>query len=331
MSKPARIRPPDHIPFRTNPTALTIHMKGMVVVKGSDKALALSMYDQCLVAARDALAALPKESPSETREQCILDVVFAQLKLSGVKWQFDDMVGAQTLLEEAVELSEGAVGPSHPRLADVLAELGWVLMVRCRYAAADVVLERALSMREELFGPDDGCVAMTLSYMGKSCVGQGNYKRAKALLKRAVAIGELHVVPSEYPEPLSMALSQLSHVYYCLKDYVRGQSAAERMLALREQFLGPNHPNVAVTLIKLAACLEGQHKLSEAEPLYERAVSIYERLYGPHHTELAAALGNLGNMLRQKGEFDRAKLLVERALAIDEKEFGTVSVGCRAM
>jgi tetratricopeptide (TPR) repeat protein len=158
--------------------------------------------------------------------------------------------------------------------------------------------------------------------MGQSCERQGNYKRAKGLLKRALAIAELHVVPDQYPHALTRALQLLSDVYTKLKLYDRAQPLAQRVLALDEQFLGPLHPNVGVSLNGLAMLFNQQGKLGEAQPLYERALAICEHVHGPNHTEVAAALANVGILYRQQGNLKRADSALERALAIRERLCG---------
>jgi tetratricopeptide (TPR) repeat protein len=318
---------PEHVPFLNNQQAQTVDLITSAMFNRADYLDSSSLFEEMLEMSLLRLTELPAPAApsgpiSVERQQAILDVVYSRFRLGMVRFNIGDLVDAQFQLEQGVALAEATVGPTHHRLAESLAELGWVLIRRGRFQQAESILERALAMREKLLGPDHSDVSMTLTYLGKSCVDQGNYKKAKALLKRAVAIAELHLVPNEYPKELCPALNQLSHIYCYLKEYVRAQKSAERALALYEQFLGPNHPNTAVAVIKLAACFEGQGKFSEAEPMYERAVEIYERMYGPNHSEVATTLANLGNMLRQKGDYAKAKTIVERALAIDEKEFG---------
>jgi tetratricopeptide (TPR) repeat protein len=179
-----------------------------------------------------------------------------------------------------------------------------------------------LTMQEQLLGPDHEEVSETLSDMGASCIKQGNFRRAKGLLKRAVAIAELHVVPNQYSDKLSRALTSLAEVYRELKDYALAQSMAEQALALDEKFKGPHHPYVAAGLLTIAGCLRGRGKLSEAVTLTERALAINERVHGPRHPQLATILCNLGMLYREIGDLARAKSVQERALAIHEQALG---------
>jgi hypothetical protein len=57
------------------------------------------------------------------------------------KQNIGDFSGAQAVLQQAVALAEQPpVGPAHPRLAQVLRELGLVLMQRGRFDEGDATM-----------------------------------------------------------------------------------------------------------------------------------------------------------------------------------------------
>jgi tetratricopeptide (TPR) repeat protein len=312
MSAP--LSPPLLLDHQPSPDARALRVRARDMSNGGDSAGALPLLQQVLVLAQAAHSHAP--TPQTT-----LDVVVAMHQLGITNRNVGDLPGAHAVLEQAVALAE-QVGPAHPRLAAALRTLGDVLVRRGRYDEADATLQRALTMQEQLLGPEHEDVSETLSDMGLSCIKQGNYRRAKGLLKRAVAIAELHVVPNQYPDRLSLALGYLANVYSKLKDYALAQSIAEQSLALNEQFLGPHHPNVGAVLTTVALCLRRRGKLSEAAALLERALAIGERVHGPKHPNVAVALSNLSMLYRQQGDLARAKSVQERALAIREQVLG---------
>jgi tetratricopeptide (TPR) repeat protein len=306
----------DHQPYVALPEAHALDHRVAAMFNRADFAVALPLYQQVLVMVQTAHA-------TAATPQTILDVVYTMWQLGDTKRELGDFPEAQTVLEQAVALAEPPpVGPRHPRLAEVLRDLGRVLCERGRYDEADATLQRALTMQEQLLGPDHDDVSMTLTRMGESCVAQGNYRRAKGLLKRAVAIAELHVVPDRYPDKLCAALHLLCIVYMRLEDYELAQPIAERVLALDEQFKGPHHPSTATSLDNVAGCLRGQGKFNEAQPLQERVMAILERVHGPNHPEVATALSNLGYLHVRLGDHRRAKGMLERALVIREQALG---------
>ena len=97
---------------------------------------------------------------------------------------------------------------------------------------------------------------------------------------------------------------------------------AERALAIREQALGPQHPDVATSLINLAELYRAMGNYGPVESLLQRALAIREQSLGPQHPEVAFTLNNLAARYEAAGEYHRAELLYQRALAIYEQALG---------
>jgi CHAT domain-containing protein/tetratricopeptide (TPR) repeat protein len=93
-------------------------------------------------------------------------------------------------------------------------------------------------------------------------------------------------------------------------------------VAIRETALGPDHPDVAASLIDLGRLLHEAGDYAAAKPVLERAVSIWERALGPDHPNVARSLNTLANLLRQIGDFAGARLLYERTVGIWERTVG---------
>ena len=68
---------------------------------------------------------------------------------------------------------------------------------------------------------------------------------------------------------------------------------AQRVLALREETLGPDHPDVATALHILAELYGRQGLYAEAEPLSIRSNAIREKILGPDHPNVAITLNAL--------------------------------------
>ena len=75
-----------------------------------------------------------------------------------------------------------------------------------------------------------------------------------------------------------------------------------RALAIDEQSLGPDHPNVARDLNNLAPLLKDTNRLAEAEPLMRRALAILSRSLGVHHPKTETVVRNYWHMLTQMGQ-----------------------------
>jgi CHAT domain-containing protein/Tfp pilus assembly protein PilF len=106
------------------------------------------------------------------------------------------------------------------------------------------------------------------------------------------------------------------------RQYEKALPLAKRALALREEALGPLHPDVAQSLNNLATLYEAQRAYDQAQPLFQRALAILEQALGPTHLHVAIALINLADLYKAQGAYAQAEPLYQRALAIREQALG---------
>lgn len=85
---------------------------------------------------------------------------------------------------------------------------------------------------------------------------------------------------------------EVEALYQC-GQYADAIPLAEKSLALREQALGPEHPDTAKSLNSLAELYRAMGAYGKAEPLYDRALAIDEKSLGPEHPQTAISLNNL--------------------------------------
>jgi serine/threonine protein kinase len=114
----------------------------------------------------------------------------------------------------------------------------------------------------------------------------------------------------------------IGQVYTQLGQYREAEAMQRRALALHRRLVGNEHPEVAKTLNRLAAALEGQYKWAEAESLDREALAIQRRRWGNEHVEVAYSLNSLGVQLAHLGRPDEASQLYHEALAIRRKLLG---------
>jgi tetratricopeptide (TPR) repeat protein len=79
-------------------------------------------------------------------------------------------------------------------------------------------------------------------------------------------------------------------------DYEAAQPLYQRALDIREQALGPKHPDTATSLNNLAGLLQAQGDYEAAQPLYQRALDILEARLGPDHPHTRIVRGNLASL-----------------------------------
>jgi tetratricopeptide (TPR) repeat protein len=118
------------------------------------------------------------------------------------------------------------------------------------------------------------------------------------------------------------ALNQQVVELYQQGRYAEAIPIAERVLAIREKALGPDHPAVAQSLYNLAALYDSLGDYAKAEPLIKRSLVIREKALGPNHPDVARSLNNLAVLYNALGDYAKAEPLYKRSLAILEKTYG---------
>src|SRR5437762_2777222 len=78
-------------------------------------------------------------------------------------------------------------------------------------------------------------------------------------------------------------------------------------LEMHKRLSGDDHPDVAVGLNNLAALLQSQGKLAEAEALHRQALELKKRLYKGDHASVALSLHNLAFVLHAQRKYDESE------------------------
>ncbi|HZJ70374.1 MAG TPA: tetratricopeptide repeat protein, partial [Planctomycetota bacterium] len=187
---------------------------------------------------------------------------------------------SEKLFREALALRESALGPDHPRVAEVLDNLGNVLASRASNAEdpalhqqlleeALAVGQRGLQIRQRALGAANPAVAHSLHNVGATLEDLDRYDEAKDMLTRA--------------------------------------------LALKEEVLGKDHVEVGTTLIELSQVEEDLGHLEDAAALSQRALDVWRKVDG--HS-IRYPLEKTAQRLVALGRFDEAIAAYEEVASI---------------
>jgi tetratricopeptide (TPR) repeat protein len=124
----------------------------------------------------------------------------------------------------------------------------------------------------------------------------------------------------------------LASLLYRTADYLcdRGQFEEvkplyERVLHIREQILGPEHPDVAGPLSSLGFLFYREEEYEQAVPLVERALHIQEQALGSDHPSVAGLLRTLAIDYAFQGTVEKAVPLYRRAIRIWEQILASIN------
>lgn len=107
-----------------------------------------------------------------------------------------------------------------------------------------------------------------------------------------------------------------------LKDYKKAEKYQLKALKIRENSMGPDNPEVAVTLSNLADLYIRMGKTDEVEPLLKRALKIRINNHGEDHRYVAQNLEQLATFYTKNNiNLEEAEELFLKATKIKEKLF----------
>jgi tetratricopeptide (TPR) repeat protein len=141
------------------------------------------------------------------------------------------------------------------------------------------------------------------------CAQQGNLSSSSTQRIEAVTAEATH-------------LQVLAEKLYRKGKLQEATRPAARSLALRENALGPRHPDVAISLTALGLIYRAQGAYAKAESLLARALDIREKTLRDTHPDVTASLNALASLYYFEGAYGKAEPLLIRALAISELAFG---------
>jgi serine/threonine protein kinase/tetratricopeptide (TPR) repeat protein len=185
--------------------------------------------------------------------------------------------------------------------------------------AREILDRGATRIRTELAG-QPAVQARLLSTMGDVYLALGLYEPAASLLEQALARQEALSVSD--PAELATTLDRLGGLAHDLRDMKRSEDYSRRALDLRRRSLGPEHPDVAESLINVAIAVRGNGRPAEAETLYREGVALHRKLFGSESERLAWALFNFAWALHQQGRLDDAEPLYVEAAALQRRLLG---------
>src|SRR5262249_25815099 len=108
-----------------------------------------------------------------------------------------------------------------------------------------------------------------------------------AALAAALFVGSSPIVLAQRLDEANELNSRLIELFNAGR-YADATPMAQRLLAIRERTLSPDHPDVASALNNLATLYYLQRRYADAEPLYLRALAIREKALRREHPDVNA-------------------------------------------
>ena len=219
-----------------------------------------------------------------------------------------------SLMREAVAMQRNLHDGPHPRLADALNNLGWVVGEMGEYQEAEQLYREALDMQRVLVGDTHPFIAIGLNNVAFVLQQQGKYEKAESLYLEAIAM-QRKLLGEDHPD-VALALNNLAYLAHDKGDLKKAVKMSQDSLDMYRRTLGEEHPLVAQGMNSLAMWLIEDGDLSSAEPLVRGAVEMRRKLLGPEHSVVATSMTLLAGLLVDTGRYEEALALARDAKAI---------------
>jgi tetratricopeptide (TPR) repeat protein len=234
------------------------------------------------------------------------EAAFSLNDLAALAYAQGNLDRAAQLFEQSRDAYRALAGPDDPRLATAQYNLAGVYLEQGNYAQAEQLYRNALAIREKALGPFDPLAIEIWNDLGFLLLQQGKYKDAESWFEKARDVWE-NTRGSEVYQ--AIALNNLAQARKMQGDFTGAATLYQRALAVEETAFGQNHPEVATTLLNLAALERARASDAEARRAYERAIAILDRTVGAQDPLAAEAREQL-RKLPATGESGEYQILV---------------------
>ncbi len=268
---------------------------------------------------------------------------------------------ARDLYARALEAAEASLGPEHPLVATLLANLATARIDADDLAGGRQLLERSVALHERRFGPDHPNTAHPIMSLGELELMEGRLEAARPLMDRALAI-RVNAFGTDHPDtatsverlawvlgndmqPDADAAADAVAIYqihvaltgggggfgFFKPPGARRENVDRDLRAYLARVAGSSPPADAAAAAELEradalrqaadAQLVGG-RLDEAAAGYQAAIEAMELARGPGHAALVEPLRRLAAIETARERMPQALALEERAVAILAREYG---------
>jgi non-specific serine/threonine protein kinase/serine/threonine-protein kinase len=227
---------------------------------------------------------------------------------------------AQALLERAIEIQQGVLGPRSQDTLRSMSLLGTVLADEGHYAQAEKLARETLDLQRRVLGPEHPNTIRSMNSLAAILNLEGHFAEAAQLSRETLDIQRRVLGPEHASTLLTMSLLAGSLVRE--GRYAEAEKAEREVLDIQRRILGPEDAYTLATMSDLAYDLIGEGRYAEAEKLQREMLDIRRRILGPEHQEVLQTMTSLGLTLENEGNYAESEELEREAVAISRRVLG---------
>ncbi|MCQ2514607.1 MAG: tetratricopeptide repeat protein, partial [Ruminococcus sp.] len=216
------------------------------------------------------------------------------------------------------ELNEFNEENNYTDVLDTLIQCNWLKEVSGNVSLHPLIAE---VIEEELKPTSDDCENYIDNLFAEidECY-EKDYGKAYSYIEVAKGMADYFLRSGEKTENTGYLFNNVGYLCNAFADYELAIKYYEKSIAIREDVLESNHPDLASTYNNLGLAYNNKGDYDKAIEYISKALGILEKAYkdNPNYPYLAGAYNNLVGVYINKGEYDKAIEYYSKALGIVE-------------
>ncbi len=196
-------------------------------------------------------------------------------------------------------------GDKHPRVADILINLGAIESDAGRYPNAEMYDRQALTIVQNWYGKDSVVTAADLTILARTLQYEGRYDDATTLLQQSLAIKE--AAYGKVHPTVASTLNELGSVALRKGNYDEALAYFTRMADICRTVYGERHYWYATAISNIGSVYSAEKDWPRAEKQYRMVIPIYTEAQSATSTNTGIARIKLGRTLLRQRRYPEAE------------------------
>lgn len=219
---------------------------------------------------------------------------------------------AQSLLEQATELSRRNLGASNQETLSAMNDLAWTLNQEGRSADAEKLGRETLAVQRRVLGPEHPDTLGTMMTLTATLGAEGRLREAETLARETLEV-QRRVLGVDDTGTVS-TMNNLAVLLGSQGKFAEAESLFREAADIQRRVLGPENLKTLSSSDNLAETLLYEHRDAEAEEILRANLDVLLRILGPEHPETALVNYDLGRIAAHRGQRDNALSLVRQSV-----------------
>jgi serine/threonine-protein kinase len=233
------------------------------------------------------------------------DLADSRAELANHYFYAGDYAASDALNRQVLPVYRAIHGPTHPKVAEVLVNLGASQHDRGNYVEAETLHRQALAIYEQYYGPEHPETAASMTHVARALVFQKRYDEAESLLRRALKIREQAYGPM-HPNVAS-TVNELGNVAVARDRYPEAEADFSRMIVIYKTVYHDRHYLIGIAESNLGSVYLAEKEYKRAEPLFRDAIDRYIDTQSAGHLNVGITRIKLGRTLLREGRLAEAE------------------------